>query len=62
MKAKAFKTIVVAKEKLGFGTLEKPTKERNIGAMATFNLDTHTRTQRQTQPRTTNKEGEKEKP
>jgi hypothetical protein len=48
VKAKASKTIVVAKEKLGFGTLEKPTKEPNFGAMATFNLDTHTHTKTNT--------------
>jgi len=62
VKEKAFKTIIVAKEKLGFGTLEKHAKEPNFGAMTTFYLDKHTCTQRQTQMKTTNKEGEKERP
>ncbi len=61
MKAKAFTTIAVAKEKLTFGTLGKPTKERNFGAMATFKFDRHTCTQKQTQPRMTNKKREKER-
>jgi hypothetical protein len=50
-------TRIVAKKKLGFGTLEKLAKEPNFGVMVTFDLDKHKRTQRQTQPRTTNKKG-----